>query len=193
MRWLHRSGYHAISESQLFAALEDGARLPGRPVMITFDDGYRDILWNAAPVLRRLHMPATAFVITDRVGGPDASFLDWSELRRLEGLGFTIGSHTVHHVDLTAVSSAAAARELLDSRQELSRRLLVPVQSVAYPLGAADGRVAELAARAGYVLGFTERPGPSQSAAEPLLLHRDEVLPTTGLAGVEALVESAAR
>jgi len=190
MRWLHGAGYHAISAAQLFAALERGAPLPPRPVMITFDDGYRDILWNAAPLLHRLRMPATAFVIVARVGGPDPSFLDWPELRRLQALGFTIGSHTVHHVELTAVSNAVADSELLDSRLRLGRRLGAPVQAIAYPLGAADDRVAELAARAGYVLGFTERAGSQQSADAPLLLHRDEILPTTGVAGVRALVES---
>jgi len=188
MEWLHGAGYHAISLARLLAALELHAPLPSRPLLITFDDGYRDVLWNAAALLHRLHMPAADFVITDRVGGPDASFLDWRELARLEALGFTIGSHTVHHLPLTALSSEQAFRELRDSRLDLEQHLRVPVWSISYPFGLADGRIARLAARAGYLLGVTERPGSMQRA--PLLLRRDEILPTTGVAGVRALIES---
>lgn len=189
MAWLHGAGYHAISLGRLLAALELGAALPSRPLVITFDDGYRDVLWNAAPLLHRLHMPAADFVITDRVGGPDPSFLDWRELARLEALGFTIGSHTVHHLPLTALPSEQAYRELRESRFDLARHLRVPVWSISYPLGRVDGRVAALAGRAGYLLGVTEQPGVAQRVA--LLLHRFEILPSTGVRGVRALVESA--
>ena len=191
MEWLHGAGFHAISPAQLLAALDLHARLPARPVLITFDDGYRDILWNAAPLLHRLHMRAAAFVITDRVGGADPSFLDWRELVRLETLGFTIGSHTVHHLPLAALSREQALRELRESRLDLERHLGASVWSVAYPFGSADDRVARLAARAGYLLGFTEHPGAVQRV--PLLLHRFEILPSTGVGGVRALVESAGR
>lgn len=188
MKWLHGAGYHAISLARLLAAVVLHGTLPPRPVAITFDDGYRDVLWNAAPLLHRLHMRAAVFVITDRVGGPDPSFLDWPELARLEALGFTIGSHTVHHLPLTTLSSGHAYRELRDARLDLERHLRRPVWSISYPLGRADGRIAGLAARAGYLLGVTEQPGAKQQA--PLLLHRFEILSTTGVDGVRALVES---
>jgi peptidoglycan/xylan/chitin deacetylase (PgdA/CDA1 family) len=190
MEWLHAAGFHAVTQRQVFHALERGGRLPRRPVMITFDDGYRDVLWHAAGLLHRLRMPATEYVITSRVGAGDPSFLSWPELRRLERMGFTIGSHTVHHVELTRVAALAAYRELWSSRRTLERHLGRPVEWVAYPLGAADDRVASIAAAAGYVLGVTERPGNAQSAGEPLLLHREEILPTIGLAQFQALVES---
>src|SRR5262249_18606629 len=77
MEWLKRHGWHAVTQRQVFDALERGARLPRKPIAITFDDGYRDVLWNASPVLTRLHMPATEYVITDRISGSDVSFLTW--------------------------------------------------------------------------------------------------------------------
>jgi peptidoglycan/xylan/chitin deacetylase (PgdA/CDA1 family) len=189
MEWLRASDYHAVSLGRLLAALEDGAALPSRPVLITFDDGYRDVLWNAAPLLHRLRMPAADFVITDRVGGPDPSFLDWRELARLERLGFTIGSHTVHHVALTTLPDLQAYAELRTSRLELEHHLGVRIWSISYPLGRVDGRIARIAGAAGYLLGVTEDPGFRQTA--PMLLHRYEILPTTGVGGVRALVESA--
>jgi peptidoglycan/xylan/chitin deacetylase (PgdA/CDA1 family) len=156
--------------------------------MITFDDGYRDVLWNAAPVLARLHFPATVYVITGRISGSDSSFLTWPELKRLEQLGLEIGSHTVHHLELPGLSDAAATRELTASRRTLEAHLGRPVQWFAYPAGREVPHDVPLVARSGYVLAVTTRPGALQSRSQPLLLRRYEVLDTTGVAGVAALV-----
>lgn len=188
MEWLRDHGFHAISQLQLFDALEHGAALPPKPVLITFDDGYRDVLWNAAPVLARLHMRATAYVITGRLSGPDTSFLTWPELRRLEGFGVEIGSHTVHHRELTMLSDAEAAFELAASRQALERHLGHPVQWFAYPEGAEDAHAASLVAAAGYVLAVTTQGGRLQRADEPLALHRYEIQGTTTVGELAALV-----
>jgi peptidoglycan/xylan/chitin deacetylase (PgdA/CDA1 family) len=188
MRWIVQHGFHAITQQELFRALEFGAPLPAKPMMITFDDGYRDVLWNAAPVLVRLHLPATAYVITGRVSGTDSSFLTWPELHRLERLGVEIGSHTVHHVELPALGSVAAFNELIVSRRELERHLGHPVQWFAYPAGAVDAAVLPLVRRAGYVLAVTTRTGSEQDARAPFELRRFEVLGTSGVAGVSALL-----
>ena len=190
MGWLVRHRFHAITPQQLFDALERRTPLPSRPVLITFDDGYRDVLYNAAPVLRRLGLPATAFIITDRVSGPDPSFLTWLQLRVLERDGFTIGSHTVHHLRLTEVPPAQATHELTRSRTTLEHHLGHPVVWFAYPDGAANGAVAELVHRAGYLLAFTTHTGSTQYAREPLLLHRYEIPRSDGLAGFVALLHS---
>jgi peptidoglycan/xylan/chitin deacetylase (PgdA/CDA1 family) len=190
MEWLHAHGFHALTQEQLYGALEYGIRLPPRPVMITFDDGYRDVLWNAAPILHRLHMPATAYVITGRVGDGDPSFLTWGELVRLERLGFDIGSHTVHHVELTLVPAATAYEELTASRRALEEHLHRPVPWFAYPAGAVDSRVVALTRAAGYQLAVTTLAGNTQYASAPLLLHRDRVLDTTTVSELAALVES---
>jgi peptidoglycan/xylan/chitin deacetylase (PgdA/CDA1 family) len=192
MEWLVRHHFHAIREQQLFAALEWGRPvLPSRPVLITFDDGYRDVLWHAEPILHRLHMPATAFVITGRISGRDPSFLTWNNLRDLERRGFAIGSHTVHHFNLTTLSPQEAWLELTKSRETLRRHLGVPIEWFSYPVGAEDPAVARLVRRAGYLLAVTERPGFTQSAREPFLLHRDEISRSDGLAGFTALLRRA--
>jgi peptidoglycan/xylan/chitin deacetylase (PgdA/CDA1 family) len=190
MEWLKRHGFHAISARRLFDALHRGMSLPRRPVLITFDDGYADVLWNAEPILNRLHMPATVFVITDRVDGLDPSFLHWRELRDLERDGFTIGSHTVHHLDLATLPRADAWVELARSRATLRRHLGTPVDWFAYPAGDTDRAVIRLVRRAGYLLAFTERPGSIQSSHEPFLLHRDEIRRGAGLASFAALLHS---
>jgi peptidoglycan/xylan/chitin deacetylase (PgdA/CDA1 family) len=190
MEWLARHGFHAISAQQLFDALEWGRALPRRPVLITFDDGYADVLWNAEPILHRLHMPATAFVITDRASGHDPSFLHWPGLRDLERDGFTIGSHTVHHLDLATLPPAQAWLELSRSRATLQRQLGVPVDWFAYPAGDENPSVVRLVRRAGYLLAFTSLPGSIQPARDPFLLHRDEVDRGEGVPWLATLLHS---
>jgi peptidoglycan/xylan/chitin deacetylase (PgdA/CDA1 family) len=186
MAWLVHHGYHAVTELQALNALERGAKLPRKPLMITFDDGYRDVLWNAAPVLRRLHLRATEFVITGRISGPDSSFLTWPELVRLERQGVEIGSHTITHADLPALSAARAFPELRRSRLILEQHLHRAVQWLAYPYGKTDASVVSLARKAGYLLAMTEVPGNVQSARSPFLLRRDEILDTSGVSGLAA-------
>jgi len=188
MRWLHVHGYHAITQTQLFDALEHGRALPAKPIVITFDDGYRDVLKYAAPVLARLHMPATAYVITGRISGPDVSFLSWLMLNALEQDGVEIGSHTVHHAELPRLSDPEALQELIQSRLALERHLGHPVQWFAYPAGRFDQRTEGLVRQAGYVLAVTTQPGSAQSAQAPFALHRYEVLDTTGVRGLAAML-----
>lgn len=188
MRWLRAHGYHTITQAQLFATLERHGRLPARPVMITFDDGYRDVLAKAAPVLRRLGMHATAYVITSRISDGDVSFLTWPQLHELERDGIEIGSHTVHHSELPSLSDPVALQELIQSRDALEAHLGHPVQWFAYPAGRFDARTEGLVRQAGYVLAVTTQPGGLQDARQPLALHRYEVLDTTGVSGLATLL-----
>jgi peptidoglycan/xylan/chitin deacetylase (PgdA/CDA1 family) len=128
MLWLARHHFHPVTQEEAYDALERGGSLPPRSPLITFDDGYRSVLTHAAPVLVRLHMPATAYVITGRVSGLDPSFLTWRDLRRLERDGVEIGSHTVDHRPLTELSDATVLWELRTSRRVLERRLGLPVR-----------------------------------------------------------------
>lgn len=189
MEWLKHHGYHAVTQTEAFNALEHGAPLPAKPIMITFDDGYRDVFGKASAILARLQMPATAYVITGRISGPDPSFLTWGNLRALEHRGIAIGSHTVTHTDLRLLSAAQILVELRRSRAALEHHLGHLVQWFAYPAGAENARVVRLAREAGYVLAVTTVPGNIQSARDPLTLHRDEILDTTRVSGLAELLE----
>jgi peptidoglycan/xylan/chitin deacetylase (PgdA/CDA1 family) len=188
MEWLKRHGYHAVTQIEAFNALEHGSSLPAKPIMITFDDGYRDVFGKASAILERLHIPATAYVITGRISGPDPSFLTWGNLRALEHRGIAIGSHTVTHPDLTVLSAAQILVQLHDSRAALEQHLGHLVQWFAYPAGAENARVVRLVRAAGYVLAVTTVPGRIQSARDPLTLHRDEILDTTHVSGLAELL-----
>jgi peptidoglycan/xylan/chitin deacetylase (PgdA/CDA1 family) len=190
MRWLKRHGYRTVTQRELFDALFRGRRLGPKPVLITFDDGWHDIFDRASPVLARLGMRATAYVISGRTTGHDHTFLTWRQLRMLEERGIEIGSHTITHCDLTSLSDGQALRELVQSRRALERRLRHPVQWIAYPYGAYDARIERLTRRAGYVLAVTTEHGVVQSAGRPLALRRLRVLDSSGVAGLAAMLRS---
>ncbi len=135
-------------------------------------------------------MHATEYVISSRLFGTDSSFLTVPQLRLLEQRGIEIGSHTATHAQLTALSDAQAFRELTTSKRVLERALDHPVKWFAYPYGAYDDRVTRLVARAGYRLAVTTRPGSCQDTSSPLELKRFEVLDTTGVNGLAAMLRS---
>jgi peptidoglycan/xylan/chitin deacetylase (PgdA/CDA1 family) len=188
MRWLKRHGYSTVTQRELFDALMCGRPLGRQPIMITFDDGYRDAFFKASPVLARLGMRATAYVVSGRISGRDPNFLTWPLLHALERRGIEIGSHTVAHRDLTSLSDAEMLEDLTSSRRALERRLLHPVPWLAYPFGAYDERVERLARRAGYLLAVTTQPEAVQSARQPLALPRLRVLDSTGVRGLAAML-----
>jgi peptidoglycan/xylan/chitin deacetylase (PgdA/CDA1 family) len=193
MRWLKRQGYRTITQRELFEALMCGRRLGPKPIMITFDDGYRDTFFKASPVLLRLGMRATAYVVSGRISGPDPSFLTWPLLHALERRGIEIGSHTLAHRDMTSLSNAEMLEDLTSSRRALERKLGHPVPWLAYPFGAYNERVGRLARRAGYLLAVTTRYGAMQSAREPFALPRLRVLDSTGVRGLAAMLRACAR
>jgi peptidoglycan/xylan/chitin deacetylase (PgdA/CDA1 family) len=188
MRWLRRHDYRTITQRELFDALMCGRRLGRRPILITFDDGYRDNFRNASPVLARHDMRATAYVISGRISGDDPSFLKWWQVRALERRGVEIGSHTVSHRDLPSLSDHRAFAELVKARRVLERRLGHRVPWLAYPFGAYDARIERLARRAGYLLAVTTEWGARQSARRPLALPRLRVLDSTGVRGLAAML-----
>jgi peptidoglycan/xylan/chitin deacetylase (PgdA/CDA1 family) len=188
MTWLKRQGYRTITQRELFEALMCGRPLGPKPIVITFDDGYRDVFFKASPVLKRLGMRATAYVVSGRISGRDPSFLTWPLLHALERRGIEIGSHTMAHLDMTSLSDARMLEDLTRSRRVLERELGHPVPWLAYPFGAYDSRVERLARQAGYLLAVTTRPGAVQSARQPFALPRLRILDSTGVRGLAAML-----
>jgi peptidoglycan/xylan/chitin deacetylase (PgdA/CDA1 family) len=190
MTWLKRNAYRTITQNELLDALACGRTLGPRPIMITFDDGYRDVFFKASPALTRLGMRATAYVVSGRISSGDPSFLTWPLLHALERRGIEIGSHTVAHRDMTSLSDRELLADLTSSRRTLERELRHPVPWLAYPFGSYDARVERVARRAGYVLAVTTRFGTRQSPRHPLALQRLRILDSTGVDGLAAMLRA---
>jgi peptidoglycan/xylan/chitin deacetylase (PgdA/CDA1 family) len=158
---LRKRGYEGLTFAES-ERLRRAGQLPRRAVVITFDDGYASVL-RARPVLKAAGYAATVFVVTAFVerrapltwhGMADAPVgeltpLGWEEIESLAAAGWEIGSHTTSHALLTHVDDADLQRELVESREAIAGRL-GSCESLAYPYGIADDRVARAAAAAGY-------------------------------------------
>lgn len=137
--------FDVVPLRDLVAKLES-KQSAGGELAITFDDGYRNNFENAAPVLERLSLPATFFVVTQWMGTDVVPFWDaelgvrhawmtWDDVRELHRRGFEIGAHTRTHPDLGTVAGAQAGEEIAGGRRELERHLGAQVASFAYPFG----------------------------------------------------------
>ncbi len=149
---------------------------------ITFDDGYRDVLAEAAPVLAELGLPFTVFVTTDYIRSGDHIYLSPQELCELAQCpGATIGSHGATHVKLSECSDIVLQKELVDSRNYLEDLLQQPVTSLSYPHGAVDRRVRDAVQLVGYSLAACSRFGTNLNDRDPLILKRTDIWCDDGL------------
>jgi peptidoglycan/xylan/chitin deacetylase (PgdA/CDA1 family) len=171
MRALRRAGYHAITLGAAYAAWHRGAPLPRRPVVISFDDGYRGDYTHARPVLRRLGWPGVLNLLLANVRPGDITA---PEVRRLIAAGWEIDSHTLTHPDLTTLDDARLRDELVGSRREIRRRFGQPADFFTYPAGRYDARVVAAVRAAGYRAALTEDEGYGV-ASERLTLKRMRV------------------
>ncbi|MEO6447032.1 MAG: glycosyltransferase [Gemmatimonadaceae bacterium] len=194
LAYLSASGFHTVTAEQWRQSAELRRPLPGRAVLLTFDDGYRDFAIHAWPLLQRYGFGAHLFLVSERVGGFnqwDAAssekipLLDWDEIGRLPEEGVAVGSHSASHRLLTSLSPTEVADECLRSRATLQERLGRTVSTIAYPWGDVDEVVQHLAGAAGYVHGFSCRPGPAAFNAPLLALPRIEV---TGFDTLETFI-----
>jgi peptidoglycan/xylan/chitin deacetylase (PgdA/CDA1 family) len=137
--------FDVVPLHEIVDRLERGKKLNGE-LAITFDDGYRDNYENAAPVLLKLALPATFFVVTKWIGSETVPWWDsmhgtrhpwmtWPQVRSLHRLGFAIGVHTRTHADLGSIDVRAAERETVGARHDLEAQLGAPVELFAYPYG----------------------------------------------------------
>lgn len=151
-------------------------------VAVTFDDGLISFGGIAWPLLRSRGIPATLFVVTDRVGGlsrwdgptrpaPELRLHDWEELGRLAEEGVELGSHTRSHADLSAADVGRVRDEVVGSAERMERELGRRPAAFAYPYGR-SGEAARAAVRRTYGLACTTELRPLDPSDAPHLLPR---------------------
>lgn len=183
MRSLRRAGYTPITFEQLQNSLSGLVPLPKKPIILTFDDGYRNVLRYAHPVLSREKYPYTVFVVSGKVGGTNdwvsaegyetSSLMDWDEIREIKASGLAdIQAHTVTHRKLTDLTDEEIDVELKSSKDAIEEHLNHSIQTICYPYGAHDHKVVDIARSAGYSYGVTTDFGRVRKRDNPLRLPR---------------------
>jgi peptidoglycan/xylan/chitin deacetylase (PgdA/CDA1 family) len=138
MRYLHENGFQTLSPADVFANGETSIRIVRKPVIITFDDGFRDFYTNAQPILAKYGFTAIVYLPTAYIQKTTTSFkgldcLTWNEVRELSRAGVLFGSHTVTHPVLKEVAHDQLEAELRDSKATIENELGLAIDSFAYP------------------------------------------------------------
>jgi peptidoglycan/xylan/chitin deacetylase (PgdA/CDA1 family) len=175
IRYLVEHGYEPISLESLIMHLQVGLSLPAKPVVLTFDDGFKDHYTNAYPLLKRYGFAGTFFVISGFVDEGRPGHMSWSEIELLHANGMEIGSHTYTHPSLAGKSFDYIVWQVLGSKEAIEARTQEPVRFFSYPSGQYDQQVVDVLRSAGYWGAVTVEAGSLQSSERPFELKRIRV------------------
>lgn len=184
MQWLFDHGYAAVTLDEVEAAWYRHGRLPPKPIVVSFDDGYESQYVAAFPELQHLGWSGVLNLVARGSDLPDA------DVRKMLDAGWELASHTITHPDLTTLGAAQLRREVAGSRRILRRRFGASVDNFCYPAGRYDDQVIAAVRAAGYVGAQAEVPGLA-SAPQPFALSRIEVQLDDGVPGFVGKLRSA--
>lgn len=170
---LQRIGYRFITAGEL-AVGYDGDRPPDGIAVATFDDGLRNNLTNAVPVLESLGIRATFYVCPGLWGlqhgdiaGEQGALLTSEEAARLVERGMELGAHSLTHPDLRLLPAEELRRQIEGSKTQIEAITGEPCTTFAYPFGLFDGREEKAVEDAGFDLALAWTPGPWRRYATP--------------------------
>jgi peptidoglycan/xylan/chitin deacetylase (PgdA/CDA1 family) len=172
-------GYTTTSLYDLLLHLTQGAALPPHPVILTFDDGYRDNYEYAFPLLVKHRMQATFFVVTDFIDEQRSEYLTWDMVREMYSAGMSIESHGRNHASLQDRDDDYLIWQALGSLETIQFELGVRPHFVSYPAGEYDQRTIDIFRSAHFWAGLTTKQGATHTGDDLFQLHRVRVRGST--------------
>ena len=174
LTYIETHGFHAVDMRDVDAYFRGATTsLPENPVMLTFDDGWKNQYKYAFPLLQKYHMKAVFFIFTNPIDHKKPHWMSWKNILELDRAGMEIGGHTRTHPILTKISSDSKKldHEILEPKQIIERRLGHAISSFAYPFGAKNQAVEVAVARAGYSIARTTISGVWNDPEHRLEFH----------------------
>jgi peptidoglycan/xylan/chitin deacetylase (PgdA/CDA1 family) len=176
MQALKAAGWHAVTMDQLEAYWTRGVPLgPGKPVVLTFDNGYASQYVNALPILKHLGWVGDENIQLSGLP-PDQGGLTDGQVRGLIAAGWELDTQGISHADLIALDSSQLKDQVDNARQILQKRYGVPVNWFCYPSGHYNATVIAAVKAAGYAGSTTVIPGWANPTEDPYRLPRLRVL-----------------
>jgi peptidoglycan/xylan/chitin deacetylase (PgdA/CDA1 family) len=184
--WLASHGYTAVTLDEVYDAWFKDAEIPEKPIVLSFDDGYRGDYVFARRTLQQLHWPGDLNLLLSNLGDE----LSNQQVEQLIQDGWEVDSHTISHLDLTHMKPARLQREVAGSRAMLQRTFHQPVDFFCYPAGRFDPAAVQAVRSAGYLGATTELPGLA-SRDDMFKLHRIRVDGSDGVNGLASKLSAA--
>jgi peptidoglycan/xylan/chitin deacetylase (PgdA/CDA1 family) len=184
MDFLRDNGYTVLPLAQLVTLLKTKAAIPAKSVVITIDDAYASVYENAWPILKKHGYPFTVFVYTKGVDQNFGDYMNWTQLRELQGQGVDLQDHSFGHKHLAFQPKtmdevgyrAWISGDLVQSMALFSRELGDTPRYFAVPYGEYNQVVVEEATALGYEAVLTQDPGAVGPHSDPFYLPRQPIL-----------------
>lgn len=148
LRYLYENDFHTITFAMLHDAIVNGTPLPSKPVILSFDDGWRTQYLNALPILKKYDFTATFFLYPNVI--EHTNYMTWDEVRALQDAGMEIGSHSKSHQYMTKQTPEEQQIEVQLSNSILEEKLGIEITTFAYPFGLYDSEIQNMLQDAGY-------------------------------------------
>jgi len=170
MAYLVEHGWQTISPTEL-ADYFQGRPLPPHALMLTIDDGYKEVYTVAYPILQRTALRPVLFPIAAYVGYSSA-YMDWEQLRTLLADGFFVGAHSYDHVNLRDLDEDDLLHQVVDCKTLLDQELGIAVEAFSYPYGSYSDQIIAALVEQGYRTAYTINPTIYQVPDEPYHISR---------------------
>ena len=171
LRILQDNNYKTYFVKDIPSILDQDLELPERRIILTFDDGYEDFYTFAFPLLKKYKIKSTLYVVNNFLGSK--GYLTEDQLKEIVNSRLVeIGAHTLDHVYLKGESGAVAARQIVESKNELEDMLGINIRTFAYPFGAFDDAAIQIVKEASFSAAVSVIPGNVHSKNELFYLYR---------------------
>ena len=158
MKYLKDNKYTALTVDELYSYMQTGKIVPKKPIVITFDDGYKDNYTTAYPILKEFGLKATVFVITNTID-TDKNYMTSNEIKSMDSNNIRIESHTTVHEQLDKISYSDNVKTMTASKAKLEKILGRNINYLAYPYGTYNDNIIKAAKESGYKLAFSTQYG----------------------------------
>lgn len=164
MQFLYDRHINVITLDNFVVSCINGENIPERSVVITFDDGYKNIYQIAYPILRKFNFPATIFLATGyigtkrilpglehhlkKIGNQNNGMnhwlhLSWEEIREMSRDGISLGSHTMTHPKMGALNKKQIEWEITESKRLIEKKTGIRVKHFSYPYSFLGGQLGD--------------------------------------------------
>ncbi len=189
VKTLKDAGFTFLTASDLVNILDGKTQPPAKPILLTFDDGYRDFYTDVLPIIKKNQVKVTAFIVPGFINGPNSMYQNQVVEATKSGL-VEVGAHTVFHTYLKGMNERRAKYEIEESKKMLESDYHIKVPTFAYPYGAFDKQTVDLVKQAGYKIAFSTLPGVDVNQQNRFFVYRIRPGYRTGKALLDYLNQS---
>ncbi|MEI8344427.1 MAG: polysaccharide deacetylase family protein [Candidatus Moraniibacteriota bacterium] len=181
LNWLALNNFQTVNLSYF----KNPTRISGKPIVLTFDDGYQDAYDQVFPILKKYGFRATFYPIVNNIN--KSGFLTKNEILEMQTNGMTFGSHSLSHPNLTEISEQQAEQEIYASKKILEKIIGKEVSDFCYPGGKLNQNAINILANSGYQTATTTSNKVNLGKTDPLQLNRLDVQNDTHFENFPAL------